>query len=178
MFASVGIPLKTTYFYDLGTAIGFCATAAFSIFYPVLTLGAESAAVDGLFDVKTVTLVQASFSNTVSALCVRQIVMAGMISIWAIRFGSLHFTVSGLSGKHGLCGGLIPVTYASASSNTGKTRDSTTSSGTPKPLPVLGLAKRLGSSSVACLCGSSMMFPSTDNLASVPRPTVWVSSSG
>ena len=144
MFASVGIPLQTTYFYDLGTAIGFCATAAFSLFYPAMTRVAESAAVDGLFHSKTTTLVRATLSNTVNVLSVRQIVMASMITIWAIRFASLHFNVRGSRCEHGPHVDLNQLHDDSASSNMEKIPDSTRSNETQRPLLAHGRAKRLG----------------------------------
>jgi hypothetical protein len=41
--ASIAIPLKTTFFYDLAAASGFVSTAVFSLFHPSFRLLAENA---------------------------------------------------------------------------------------------------------------------------------------
>ncbi|KAG7528258.1 hypothetical protein FFLO_06290 [Filobasidium floriforme] len=89
--ASVAIPLKTTFFYDLAAASGFISTTIFSLFYPSFKLFAKDAWKRGLTDRATLASFQTDLVRSFGDLSTRQVVMGGMIVIWAVRLGFFLF---------------------------------------------------------------------------------------
>lgn len=91
--ASVAIPLKTTFFYDLAAASGFISTTIISLFYPSFKLFAKDAWKRGLTDRATLASFHTDLVRSFGDLSTRQVVMGGMIVIWAVRLGFFLFHV-------------------------------------------------------------------------------------
>jgi hypothetical protein len=92
--ASIDIPLKTTFFYDLAAASGFITTTIFSLFYPSFRLFTKNAWNHGLTDKTSLASFQTDLVRSFGDLSTRQVVIGGMIIIWAVRLGSFLFHVS------------------------------------------------------------------------------------
>jgi hypothetical protein len=93
-FASVAIPLKTEKFYDLAGSIGFISTTIFSSFYPNFRLMWNNAKMFGLTSGRISEGLRSEMWNPVKVLSVRQMVIGGMVILWAGRLGSFLIQVS------------------------------------------------------------------------------------
>lgn len=93
-FASVAIPLQTDRFYDLAGSVGFISTAIVSSFYPNFRLMLNNAKTFGLTSGRIAEGLTSEMWNPVKVLSVRQMVVGGMVIIWAGRLGSFLIQVS------------------------------------------------------------------------------------
>lgn len=87
-FASVAIPLQTERFYDLAGSVGFISTAIVSSFYPNFRLMLNNVKTFGLTSGRIAEGLTSEMWNPTKVLSVRQMVVGGMVILWAGRLGS------------------------------------------------------------------------------------------
>jgi steroid 5-alpha reductase family enzyme len=90
----VAIPLQTERFYDLAGSVGFISTAIVSSFYPNFRLMLNNVKTFGLTSGRIAEGLTSEMWNPAKVLSVRQMVVGGMVILWAGRLGSFLIQAS------------------------------------------------------------------------------------
>lgn len=90
----MAIPLQTERFYDLAGSVGFISTAIVSSFYPNFRLMLNNVKTFGLTSGRIAEGLTSEMWNPTKVLSVRQMVVGGMVILWAGRLGSFLIQAS------------------------------------------------------------------------------------